>query len=175
MLRALAEKEEGFSVLRTAGRAVLRAASSVLGGSRGGCDGCDGCGSYVLKVSQDTWEPGNGWGKTPIIITSDTSWYVSSDKLWLTASSYVGSGNAGITLFVDGNSGLTARKGTITVKTWDGKVSKKITVRQFGQYTIDQLFANPSDEYYHPLAKYALQLSIGAYIPTQAPRIYFLI
>ena len=87
-------------------------------------------GPSTLSVSPSTLEIGAGSGSTANFnITSNTSWSVSSNQTWITASSSSGSDNTSITLTASSNPTNQARSVTITVSA-SGVFSQTVTVTQ---------------------------------------------
>ena len=71
-------------------------------------------------------------GEDNLTVSSNTDWTVSKDVDWITLNSDKGSGDFSLKVTVNENQGLTARTGSITVTTADGKINGTVAVQQAG-------------------------------------------
>jgi len=147
-----ASRAAGGSVLRTASRAVLGAASSVLGGgAREGNDsppGCEALGDAignitscidacavetpVLNLDRSSWLPSTAAETINVTVESENSWTVTSDQDWLTVSEL---DDTTFSMTVTANDTLSERQGTVTVQ--NGGNTKTIAVVQDGPLALN--------------------------------------
>jgi len=123
-------------------------------------------GLFVALRQPHSWCVGvNGGTSSSFFVDSNTTWSVSvqsDEPNWLSASSASGTGNGSFTLTATANSGKALRKGTVTI-TASGCTPEIINVTQLDKFADSDLFVKPSNVYYHPLAKFAIELSYGTY------------
>ena len=84
---------------------------------------------YTLSVSASSLNYASSGSARGFIITSNTSWTVSSSAAWLTVSPTIGSNNATVTASVVSNPTTSPRTATITVS-GTGAATKTINVTQ---------------------------------------------
>lgn len=81
----------------------------------------------VLTLSVSSIDFTSGNGSQSFMITSNTSWTVSSDQTWCNISPTSGSGDGSVTVSVDENKETSERTATITVKSDAGNKTIKVT------------------------------------------------
>lgn len=90
------------------------------------------CSGATLSVSPATVDVGAAANSIGTFnIASNTSWTVTDNQTWLTASPASGSNNATVTVTAQANTGTSARTATVTVSA-TGAPSRTVTVTQQG-------------------------------------------
>jgi mannan endo-1,4-beta-mannosidase len=85
----------------------------------------------TLTLSTASLALGSGASTGTFAITSNTSWTVTDDQGWITASPASGSNNATVTVSATANTATTSRTGTVTVS--GGSITRTVSVTQAGQ------------------------------------------
>ena len=101
-------------------------------------------------------------------------WNVTAQSNWLTVSPHSGNGSVNFMVFSLEHTGTAPREGTVTVQTGAETVTINVTQLDpvsgyFNQINSSRTSctARSSNEYNHPLATWAMQLSYAAYNPAE--------
>ena len=86
-------------------------------------------GNNTLSTNITTLNFGNAPGSSPVTVTSNTSWIVTTSQTWITTSPTSGTGNGTVTITVS-NMPNGNRSGYVFLKTADGSNSVTISIFQ---------------------------------------------
>lgn len=90
---------------------------------------------YTLEVNESELEFKKKGDSKTLTITSDTNWkvtisYNKGSSNWITVTPNSGSGNGKISIKCSENNSRNDRTGYVTITTTDGKISRKVTIKQ---------------------------------------------
>jgi hypothetical protein len=88
----------------------------------------------VLSVSPETASVPNSSGSLPLVLTSNVSWSITSNAVWLTTDLTSGSNNGNIKANYTANPGA-ARSGVLTIT--GGAITKTVTITQAAASTLN--------------------------------------
>ena len=131
----------------------------------------------AVVLDRDRWDVDeSGEHERLVEVSSNASWSVSTDSLWITLDKTSGRGNSTFTMSIGTpNETYTTRTGTVTVQA--GDAVETIIVTQFdevsgyfnsiGEDGVSRV--KSSSEYNHKLSKWAMELAYAAYNPLTGP------
>lgn len=131
----------------------------------------------AVVLDRDRWDVDeSGEHERLVEVSSNASWSVSTDSLWITLDKTSGRGNSTFTMSIGTpNETYTTRTGTVTVQA--GDAVETIIVTQFdevsgyfnsiGEDGVSRV--KSSSEYNHKLSKWAMELAYAAYNPLSGP------
>lgn len=131
----------------------------------------------AVVLDRDRWDVDeSGEHERLVEVSSNASWSVSTDSLWITLDKTSGRGNSTFTMSIGTpNETYTTRTGTVTVQA--GDAVETIIVTQFDE--VSGYFNSigedgvsrekSSSEYNHKLSKWAMELAYAAYNPLTGP------
>jgi hypothetical protein len=128
----------------SSGQVVIQFSAVTQNPKVNGITVADVSGGPTVSVSPTSLSVGAAANSTGTFgVTSNTSWTVSSNQTWLTASPTSGSNNATVTVTAQQNTGTSTRSATVTVSA-TGVTAQTVTVTQAAAGTTPTLSVSPT-------------------------------